>query len=171
MKWSVLVKTFHVHKIRPNGMVCNQIRQIIRQTVEDFIMMMIYKKILPSMVFIFLFVLSAGVAQAQRGNFSPEQMRERQESANKELISQLELSDEQTPKVTEILTAALDARIEMMADMRGGGGRGAMREKMAKMDEETTEKLVEVLSEDQMAKYKKILANRPRRGRGSVRPS
>ena len=113
-----------------------------------------------------IIVLSAGVAQAQRREFSPEQMRERQQEANEELMAQLELSDEQTPKVAEILSAALDVRIEMIEEIRSGEGRRqGMREKMAEINDETEATLADVLSEDQMEKYNKILADRPRRGR------
>ena len=113
-----------------------------------------------------IIVLSAGVAQAQRREFSSEQMRERQQEANEELIAQLELSDEQAPKVAEILSAALDVRIEMIEEIRSGEGRRqGMREKMAEINDETEASLADVLSEDQMEKYKKILTERPRRGR------
>ncbi|MCH8123048.1 MAG: hypothetical protein IH853_08005 [Bacteroidetes bacterium] len=113
-----------------------------------------------------MIVLSAGVAQAQRREFSPEQMRERQQEANEELMAQLELSDEQAPKVAEILSAALDVRIEMIEEIRSGEGRRqGMREKMAEINDETEATLADVLSEDQMEKYNKILAERPRRGR------
>ena len=118
------------------------------------------------------FVLAAGVAQAQRARFSPEQMRERQESFNAELIEQLELSDDQTPMVAEILATALDERIEMMEEMRSGGGRPqGMREKMSAITNDTIEKLTDVLSEEQLAEYEKILAERPRRGRSTGRSS
>ena len=111
--------------------------------------------------------LTAGVVHAQRGNFSSEQMRARFEEQNKDLAQELALTEEQTTKFTEIMTAAVDIRIEMIAEMRsGGGGREAIREKMTALDEETTEKLAEVLTEDQMKKYKEIQANRPRRRRG-----
>lgn len=111
--------------------------------------------------------LTVGVVHAQRGNFSPEQMRARFEEQNKELAQELALTEEQTPKFMEIMTAAVDERIEMFAEMRGGGGdRQGIREKMAALDEETTEKLAEVLTEEQMKKYKEIQANRPRRRRG-----
>ncbi len=113
-------------------------------------------------------VLTAGVAQAQRGNFSPEQMKQRLEEQNKAVMAQLELSDEQAPKVTEIMTLALDERMKLMADRTGGGG--GFREGMTALDEETTKKLAEVLTEDQLAKYKKILADRPQRRQGGGRP-
>ncbi len=112
--------------------------------------------------------LTVGVVHAQRRNFSPEQMRARFEEQNKELVQELALTEEQTPKFMEIMTAAVDERIEMMAEMRGGGGdRQAIREKMVALDEETTEKLAEVLTEDQMKKYKEIQANRSQRRRRS----
>ncbi|GMQ82107.1 MAG: hypothetical protein BMS9Abin05_1549 [Rhodothermia bacterium] len=115
-----------------------------------------------------VFVLTAGVAEAQRTRFSSEQMRERQESFNAELIEQLDLSDDQTLKVDEILAAALDARIEMIAEMRSGGRRRqGIREEMVAITDDTEEKLSEVLTDDQLEAYKKIRAERPRRDRSS----
>ena len=147
-------------------MVCNLIRQRISQTDEVFRDKVINMKKFAYIAIISIIVLSAGVAQAQRREFSPEQMRERQQEANEELIAQLELSDAQAPKVAEILSAALDVRIEMIEEIRSGEGRRqGMREKMAEINDETEASLADVLSEDQLEKYKKILAERPRRGR------
>ena len=147
-------------------MVCNLIRQRIRQTDNVFRDKVINMKKFAYIAVISIIVLSAGVAQAQRREFSSEQMRERQQEANEELMAQLVLSDEQAPKVAEILSAALDVRIEMIEEIRSGEGRRqGMREKMAEINDETEASLADVLSEDQMEKYKKILAERPRRGR------
>ena len=152
-------------------MVCNLIRQRISQTDKVFRDKVINMTKFAYIAVISIIVLSAGVAQAQRREFSPEQMRERQQEANEELIAQLELSDEQAPKVAEILSAALDVRIEMIEEIRSGEGRRqGMREKMAEINDETEASLADVLSEDQMEKYNKILAERPRRGRRN-RPS
>lgn len=147
-------------------MVCNLIRQRISQTDKVFRDKVINMTKFAYIAVISMIVLSAGVAQAQRREFSPEQMRERQQDANEELMAQLELSDEQAPKVAEILSAALDVRIEMIEEIRSGEGRRqGMREKMAEINDETEASLADVLSEDQMEKYNKILAERPRRGR------
>lgn len=147
-------------------MVCNLIRQRISQTDKVFRDKVINMTKFAYIAVISMIVLSAGVAQAQRREFSPEQMRERQQEANEELMAQLELSDEQAPKVAEILSAALDVRIEMIEEIRSGEGRRqGMREKMAEINDETEATLADVLSEDQMEKYNKILAERPRRGR------
>jgi len=127
-------------------------------------------KLLAQAAVLSIFLLTAGVAEAQRSRASPEQMRERQESFNAELIEQLELSDDQTPKVDEILATALDARIEMMEEMSGGGSRPeGMREKMTAITAETLEKMTEVLTDDQLEAYKKILEDRPQRRRRSGR--
>ena len=147
-------------------MVCNLIRQRISQTDKDFRDKVINMKKFVYIAVISIIVLSAGVAQAQRREFSSEQMRERQQEANEELMAQLELSDEQAPMVAEILSAALDVRIEMIEEIRSGEGRRqGMREKMVEINDETEALLADVLSEDQMEKYNKILAERPRRGR------
>lgn len=147
-------------------MVCNLIRQRISQTDKVFRDKVINMTKFAYIAVISIIVLSAGVAQAQRREFSPEQMRERQQEANEELMAQLELSDEQAPKVAEILSAALDVRIEMIEEIRSGEGRRqGMREKMAEINDETEASLADVLSENQMEKYNKILAERPRRGR------
>ena len=113
-----------------------------------------------------IFVVFASAAQAQRRGFSPEEMRERQQEANEELMAELELSDKQALKVEEILVSALESRIEMIEEVRSGGGqRDGIREKMGELNEDTAAKLAEILSEDQMEKYNKILSERPRRGR------
>ena len=129
-------------------------------------------KFLSALIVMLLFVITADVALAQRGNISPEQLKERQYELNEEMMSRLNLSDEQAPKVSEILTTAVDLRIDVMTESRNSGGdRSAMREKMDKMDEKMKEELAEILTEDQMTLFRKLIGERPQRGRRGNRPS
>ena len=110
----------------------------------------------------FVIALTAGFVQAQR---TPEQMRQRFETQNKETIEQLALSEEQTPLVTKILDEGLEARMKLMESRTGGGGNQGIREEMIILNEETTKKLSEVLTDVQMTKYKEIQESRQRRRR------
>jgi len=121
-----------------------------------------------------LVLLSANVALAQGGNFSPEAMRQRFEEQNKALITELALTEAQTPKFTEIMNAALEARMKLYEGFTPGGGGDfqGMREKMVALDEETTKKLADVLNEEQLARYSQIQQERRnRRPGGGTRPS
>lgn len=109
-----------------------------------------------------------GVAQAQRGGFSPEQQRERAMAQAQEMVTQLELSEEQAPKFMEIMETALEKRLAFFEEMRsGGGGFQGMREKMQELNEDAIKTLEEsgVLTSEQFEKYKEILASRPQMGR------
>ncbi len=148
-------------------MVCNLIRQRNSQTDEDLKMTRTISNVFKRLAVFAVLLLTAGIVHAQRGNFSPEQMRARFEEQNKELAQKLALTEDQMPKFMEIMTASVDKRIDMIAEMRGRrGDRQGFREKMASLDEETIKNLAEVLTEDQMKKYEEIQANRPRRRRG-----
>ncbi len=76
-----------------------------------------------------------------------------------QLTDQLELTEEQATKVREILAAQMAKRQEMF----GTGDRSAVRERMGQLNEETNAKMAEVLSDDQMAKYAEIQAERRQR--------
>lgn len=81
------------------------------------------------------------------------------------LTERLELTDEQAVSVRGILEAQAEKRSEAMQAMRGQGDRETMRSTMMALEEETSELLSEVLSEDQMKTYREVLEEmRPRRG-------
>ncbi len=82
------------------------------------------------------------------------------------LTEQLSLTEEQVTKVRKILEEQLEAATALMSQMRsGGGGRGAMRERMMTLRERTTAAMKEALTEDQMAKYEEIVAQERSRRR------
>ena len=112
---------------------------------------------------------SSVFAQGQRQRMSPEQMQQRFEEQTKEMITALELTEEQIPLFTEIMVAANADRMDLMEDMSAGTvERSAMRGKMEEMEKNTREALAGVLTETQMEKYGKILEERQgqRRRRG-----
>ncbi len=141
------------------------IRQRSSQTDEDIEMRIYNSLFFTRLLMIFLLAACTGVARAQRGQFSPEQIRERLTTQAEEMAKQLELSDEQMPMYMEIVLAGVEKRMELIGSMQGGGGFQGMREKMRELQEETTKALEDVLDEKQMKKYKDILADRQRRRR------
>lgn len=103
--------------------------------------------------FFVLTLLAAPLARAQ--GFDPERMRERMVAQVGETIDALELEGETADTVRAILMARAEKRMELFSSMRGGNGdRQAMGEAIAKMDEETGEKLAGVLTGEQVAKWK-----------------
>jgi len=95
------------------------------------------------------------------GNFDPAAFVDRQMD---ELKEGLELTDEQTEKVREIITAGFETMRNAREEMQDGD-RDAMREKMQQMREEQTAKIKEVLSAEQFAKYEQIQQERRERMR------
>ena len=98
----------------------------------------------------------AGPLQAQRRGGGPnldEQMTA--------LTEQLELSEVQAVEVRKILEMQGEKRRE--AFQGAAGDRSAMRGIMQEIQEETSLLLAEVLTEDQMASYEEILAERRQR--------
>ena len=88
------------------------------------------------------------------------------------LQTALDLSDEQTVAVGKILGEQAEQRRAMMQEARDTGDRRAVRDRMQAMMAATEEKLGKVLNEDQMAKYREMMAEmragRPgRAGRGT----
>ena len=57
--------------------------------------------------------------------------------------------------------------MDMMEDMRAGGDRSAMRDKMGILNEQTDIALAEILMADQMEKYKEIQTERQSQRRRS----
>jgi len=108
-------------------------------------------------------------AFAQGRGFSPEQMKERMAAQTQDLIKQLNLTADQKAPVDSILAQQNDKRLEMFTKAReSGSGMQGMREQMMALDEETASTLSEVLTPDQLTKYKEIreaqAAQRGRRG-------
>ncbi len=87
---------------------------------------------------------------------TPEQMKERMAIRTDTLIQQLNLTAEQQEPVRAILEASNTKRMELRDKARESGSFAGMREDMTALNEETAMKLGEVLTEEQMAQYKKI---------------
>ena len=74
------------------------------------------------------------------------------------LQTALGLSAEQTVEVEKILGEQAEQRRAMMQEARDSGDRRAVRGRMQAMMATTEEKLGKVLNEDQMAKYREMMA-------------
>ena len=86
---------------------------------------------------------------------SPEEMKERMAIRTDTLIQQLNLTAEQQDPVRAILEASNAKRLELITAALESGSR--MRfEDMDALNEETAMKLGEVLTEEQLAQYKKM---------------
>jgi len=109
----------------------------------------------------------ASLTFAQRP--SPEEMKERMAIRTDTLIQQLNLTAEQQDPVRAILEASNTKRLELTAQARESGSFGSMREDITALNEETEMELGDVLTEEQLAQYKKIQeeqATQRRRRRG-----
>ena len=96
----------------------------------------------------------ASLTFAQRP--SPEEMKQRMAIRTDTLIQQLNLTAEQQDPVRAILEASNTKRLELTAQARESGSFGSMREDITALNEETEMKLGDVLTEEQLAQYKKI---------------
>ena len=94
-------------------------------------------------------------AQAQRGGRGFGMSLDDQRTA---LTERLTLDDEQATKVREILQAQTETRRERLQGVRGSGDRNAVMQLMQKLQEETETSLAEVLSDEQMEKYREYVA-------------
>jgi hypothetical protein len=94
---------------------------------------------------------------AQGRGVNPEQMQERMEAQNEETIKELGLPKAKADLVRPILQTSLEKRMDLMKNRQD---RQAMRAKMGDLDQETETKLAEVLSKEEMVKYKKIQEER-----------
>lgn len=101
-----------------------------------------------------IFLLGVSILSAQsRRNFDPEKMIA-------DLKEKLSLTDEQTEKVIQIFN---DQREAMQSLRDEGLDREEMFEGMMKLRQQTDNKILEVLSDEQKAKYKEIIAERMNR--------
>ncbi len=95
----------------------------------------------------------------------PEAMKERMAAQTDTLVKKLDLTAAQEEPVRAILAESNDKRMKLRDEARASGSFGSMRESMTKLNEETAMKLGEVLTEEQMAIYKKFMEEqRGRRG-------
>ena len=101
-------------------------------------------------------------AQAQRGARGFGMSLDDQMTA---LTERLALDEEQGVKVREILETRAESRRERFQAARGSMDRNAMMQMMQEFQQETETKLAEVLSEEQIEKYREYLAEQQQRRR------
>lgn len=101
-------------------------------------------------------------AQAQRGARGFGMSLDDQMTA---LTERLALDEEQIVKVREILETQAESRRERFQAARGSMDRNAMMQMMQEFQQETATKLAEVLSEEQIEKYREYLAEQQQRRR------
>jgi hypothetical protein len=77
----------------------------------------------------------------------------------------LGLSDAQTGQVETILAEQGKKRRALMQEARSGGQSGGVRDKMFALRDETNARLAAVLSDEQLAQYEKLAAERRARMR------
>ncbi|HUN64725.1 MAG TPA: hypothetical protein VMW43_01385 [Bacteroidota bacterium] len=109
---------------------------------------------------IFLFVVTAllilpATGLSQRGRMTVEERL-------KTLTEQLSLKPAQADSIKFILVSGDSARMKLFAEHRDD--RSAMREAMQKLNEEQDKKIEALLTEEQNAKYLKIIEERKNRG-------
>jgi len=110
-------------------------------------------------IFLLFLTLTAGVVQAQpqNRNFDPEAMAKRQAQQIDEAV---DLTEEQEGKVYALNLETGKKMRALREKYRQGGRTEGMREKFAAIREEQNKKMAEILSEEQMEKYKKYLEER-----------
>jgi len=82
-----------------------------------------------------------------------------------QLTTTLELSSEQAVEVESILAGQGEKRRALMQEARSQGGFAGVREDMIKLRDETNVMLSKILSEEQLAKYAELAAERRARMR------
>lgn len=101
-------------------------------------------------------------AQAQRGARGFGMSLDDQMTA---LTERLALDEEQVAKVREILETQAESRRERFQAARGSMDRNAMMRMMQEFQQETETLLAEVLSEEQVEKYREFVAEQQQRRR------
>ena len=80
-----------------------------------------------------------------------------------QLTEQLDLTDEQAAQMKPIIDEQSKKQQELFEN--AGGDRATMRAEMTKLMEETDKQYAEVLTEEQMSKYREMRQERMRQGR------
>ena len=116
---------------------------------------------LTALVALFAIGLSATPALAQQGPGGRRMLSPDERLA--QLTEQLDLTDEQAEQMKPII----DEQTKKQQDLfqNAGGDRETMRAEMTKLVEEMDEQYAEVLTEEQMNKYREMRQQRMRQGR------
>ncbi|MDA1028170.1 MAG: hypothetical protein O3B41_03845 [Bacteroidetes bacterium] len=110
------------------------------------------------------------LAQGRGGQQTPAEQKAAFDANFASLTTTLALTEEQSPKVKEILWSAQEKRVKTMMELRAsgqaGGNREAMRGKMSELEKETVAALGDVLTADQLKKYSEVQAAQQQQRRG-----
>ncbi len=112
-------------------------------------------------VALFALALASTPALAQQGPGGRRMLSPDERLA--QFIEQLDLTDEQATQMKPIIDEQSKKQQELFAN--SSGDRETMRAEMMKLMEETDEQYAEVLTEEQMNKYREMRQQRMRQGR------
>jgi len=125
------------------------------------------KRYITITIIVFLMITMITMAQDRRGN-SEGRGRQNPEQMMKQLTIELKLSADQQEKITSLFR---EHHEEMMKNRpERDGNREVLREKMMKQQEEFDMKVIKLLDEDQVKKYK-IWREHNRRPNGNMQPN
>ena len=112
-------------------------------------------------------LIGTTVAMAQnRGGqrqFDPEEMAKRQ---TEQFKTELELNDTQTEKMEKVLLKSYNEMTTLRQEMTGEEDRTKMREKMTEWRANQQKELKKILTDEQFAKYEKLMEERRANRRG-----
>ncbi|MBN2636668.1 MAG: hypothetical protein JXR61_10395 [Prolixibacteraceae bacterium] len=112
-------------------------------------------------------LIGTTVAMAQnRGGqrqFDPEEMAKRQ---TEEFKTELELNDTQAEKMEKVLLKSYNEMTTLRQEMTGEEDRTKMREKMTEWRANQQKELKKILTDEQFAKYEKLMEERRANRRG-----
>ena len=120
-----------------------------------------FRSVLPALVALVALGLAATPALAQQGPGGRRMLSPDERLAR--LTEQLDLTDEQAAQMKPIIDEQSKKQQELFEN--AGGDRETMRAEMTKLMEETDKQYAEVLTEEQMSKYREIRQERMRQGR------
>lgn len=120
------------------------------------------RPVLNALLAILAVALTSTPAWAQQGGFGGRRMLSPDERLA-QLTEQLDLTDEQAAQMKPIIDAQSKKQQELFES--AGGDRATMRAEMTKLMEETDKQYAEVLTEEQMSKYREMRQERMRQGR------
>jgi Spy/CpxP family protein refolding chaperone len=108
--------------------------------------------------------LSPAMAYRGSGKMNPEKMVSH-------LKERLGLDDAQGEAILPILSEQMEKQVEMFQEFRenGEGDRSALRDRMEEIREETESRLSSILTEEQMAAYRKLREERRMKMQGNKR--
>ncbi|MFA5148350.1 MAG: hypothetical protein WC491_04395 [Candidatus Omnitrophota bacterium] len=126
--------------------------------------MKIDTKFIVGLLIMLLYLTSNKVYSEQGGGRPPMMTAEQMVSDMKKSLG---LSEEQASQILPIVEQEMEKREELMGSCGGPGNFESMRSSMEKIDSETETALAQYLTDEQMAKWKKIQKERKSKmGRG-----